>query len=163
MIVGGSLTCDAPPVSDPGVEIESASAEAVVPNRLDSTPAARAFLMRLLNGWGLDEDVIDDASLLTTELLSNAVRHGAGAVKLRIQVREGVVEVRVHDDGDDLPEVNHADPTSTGGRGLWIVECVSDDWGSDLEDPGKSVWFRVSGSDVGADAGAGADADAEDA
>lgn len=144
--VGGSPTCDAPSVNDPGIEVESAAAEAVVPSRLDSAPAARAFLMRLLNGWGIDDGVIEDASLLTTELLSNAVRHGAGAVKLRIEVDHGVVEVRVHDDGGEVPAVHHADPTSTGGRGLWIVECVADEWGSDAEEPGKSVWFRLNGS-----------------
>jgi len=138
------MTCDAPSVKDPGGEVDFEAAEAMVPKRPDSTPAARAFLMRLLNGWGIDESVIEDASLATTELVSNAVRHGAGAVKLRIEVQDGVVEVRVHDDGADLPRVGHADPTSLGGRGLWLVECVADEWGSDVEDRGKSVWFRLS-------------------
>jgi anti-sigma regulatory factor (Ser/Thr protein kinase) len=131
-------------VNDYGGEAEAEAAEAVVPNRPDSTPAARAFLMRLLSGWGLEEDVINDASLLTTELVSNAVRHGDGAVRLRVEVESGVVEVRVHDDGVQPPSVNHADPSSLGGRGLWIVEAVADQWGSDNDDPGKSVWFRLS-------------------
>ena len=131
-------------MNDDGVEVESEAAEAVVPNRPDSTPAARAFLMRLLRGWGLEEGIINDASLLTTELVSNAVRHGDGAVKLRVEVDNGVVEVRVHDDGVKPPSVNHADPSSLGGRGLWIVEAVADQWGSDNDNPGKSVWFRLS-------------------
>src|SRR4051812_16716589 len=148
-VVRGRLTCDAPPVNDFGVEVDSQRAEAVVPNRPDSTPAARAFLTRLLNGWGLADTVVDDASLLTTELVSNAVRHGTGAVKLRVEVDNGVVEVRVHDDEADPPSVNHADPTSLNGRGLWIVECVADQWGSDPDDPGKSVWFRLTSSPEG--------------
>lgn len=114
-----------------------------MPGRRDSTPAARAFLSRLLDGWGLPESVIDDASLLTTELLSNAVLHGRGLVHLRVEVEDGAVHVRVHDDAAGLPEVNHADPTSLGGRGMFIVECVADEWGSDPDEPGKTVWFRL--------------------
>ncbi len=125
------------------------AAEALVPKRPDSTPAARAFLMRLLNGWGVDDEGIDDARLLTTELVANAVRHGAGAVKLRVEVEDGVVQVRVHDEGAEEPQVKEADLTSVGGRGLWIVECVADEWGSDREESGKSVWFRLSTTPTG--------------
>jgi anti-sigma regulatory factor (Ser/Thr protein kinase) len=132
-------------MDDPGLEVRLQAAEAVVPNRPDSTPAARAFLTRLLNGWGVEDEVIDDASLLTTELVANAVRHGAGNVKLRVEVEDGVVQVRVHDQGTDVPTVRHADSSSMDGRGLWIVECVADEWGSDREESGKSVWFRLSG------------------
>jgi anti-sigma regulatory factor (Ser/Thr protein kinase) len=130
-------------VTDTEASPASEAAEAVVPNRPDSTPAARAFLSRLLNGWGLPDSVIDDASLLTTELLSNAVLHGTGLVNLRVEVEDGVVSVRVHDDASGQPHVNHADPTSLGGRGLFIVECVADQWGSEADDPGKTVWFRL--------------------
>ncbi len=114
-----------------------------MPNRPDSTPAARAFLSRLLNGWGLPEEVIDDASLLATELMSNAVRHGTGVVTLRVEVDDGVVQVGVHDDGAAMPAVEDPDLTSVNGRGLFIVECVSDQWGSSQDDPGKTVWFRL--------------------
>ena len=114
-----------------------------MPNRPDSTPAARAFLSRLLDGWGVPEEVIDDASLLATELLSNAVKHGTGLVTLRVEVENGVIQVLVHDDAAGLPVVENADATSLGGRGLFIVECVADDWGSDPDDRGKTVWFQL--------------------
>ena len=130
-------------MSDSSIEVTSATAEAVVPNRPDSTPAARAFLSRLLDGWGIPEEVIDDASLLATELLSNAVRHGTGLVTLRVEVEGGVVQVRVHDDAAEMPVVKDVDPTSTGGRGLFLVECVADQWGSDPDGDGKTVWFRL--------------------
>jgi anti-sigma regulatory factor (Ser/Thr protein kinase) len=129
------------------VTVTSAAAEAVVPNRPDSTPAARAFLSRLLDGWGLPEEVIDDASLLATELLSNAVRHGAGTVTLRVEVEDGVVQVSVHDDAAGLPAVQETDQSSVGGRGLFIVQCVADQWGTDVGDPGKTVWFRLKASE----------------
>jgi hypothetical protein len=52
-------------------------AEAQMPHRVDSVPAARAFLAKLLHGWAISDQVIDDASLLTTELMTNAVQHGS--------------------------------------------------------------------------------------
>lgn len=130
-------------MSDSSVVPATEVAEAVVPNRPDSTPATRAFLTRLLNGWGLPDEVIDDASLLTTELVSNAVRHGSGLVNLRVEVDDGAVNVRVHDDADGIPHADQAEPTSLGGRGLFIVECVADEWGSEPDDHGKTVWFRL--------------------
>jgi len=144
-------TCHARSVDDAagaaeGRPTEGEAAEAVMPNRPDSTPAARAFLTRLLNGWGVEQDVIDDAGLLTTELMSNAVRHGSGLITLRIEVDAGAIQVRVHDDGADTVQVKEVGEASVGGRGLFIVECVADQWGSDPDDPGKSVWFRLRSS-----------------
>ena len=123
--------------------VAGASAAAVVPNRPDSKRGARELLARPLDGWGVDGGVIDDARLRPTGLMSNAVRHGSGHITLRIGVEAGAVEVRVHDDGPDAPQVKQVGPASVGGRGLFIVECLADQWGSDRDDPGKSVWFRL--------------------
>jgi anti-sigma regulatory factor (Ser/Thr protein kinase) len=131
-------------VDEPRIVVASAAAEAIVPSRPDSTPAARAFLSGLLSGWGLPDEVIDDASLLTTELVSNAIRHGTGTVTLQVEVDQDVVQVRVHDEAGELPEVKVTDATSLGGRGLFIVQCVADEWGADEANPGKTVWFRLS-------------------
>ncbi len=116
-----------------------------VPDRLDSIPATRAFLTRLLDGWGVTSEVIDDASLLTSELMSNAVKHGLGVVNLRIEVNDGLLHVGVHDDGQAAPVVCAADGSDSGGRGMWIVQSLSRDWGSDPDtvDPGKTVWFEL--------------------
>ena len=124
----------------------SKQAEAQVPHRPDSVPAARVFLTRLLDGWGLDESVIEDASLLTSELMTNAVRHGTGIVRLRIETADGLLHVAVHDDEDDEPVVNHASPVSAGGRGMWIVESIAHAWGTEVngDAPGKTVWFELS-------------------
>ena len=137
---------EAEPDGDPQV------ADAKVPNRSDSVYAARAFLVRLLDGWGVSDTVIDDAALLTSELMANAVEHGSGDVNLRIEVNDGVLHVAVHDESEELPRPGQADPDSTGGRGLWIVQSVARDWGSDSGDgePGKTVWFELKASE-GAD------------
>ena len=116
-----------------------------VPDRLDSVRAARAFLTQLLDGWGVTAEVIDDASLLTSELMSNAVKQGVGAVNLRIEVKDGLLHVSVHDDSREAAVMTAADDSDAGGRGLWIVQSLARDWGSesDVEDPGKTVWFEL--------------------
>jgi anti-sigma regulatory factor (Ser/Thr protein kinase) len=117
-----------------------------VPDRPDSIPAARAFLTRLLDGWGIEDSVIEDAALLASELMSNAVKHGAGVVDLKVEADDGLLRVGVHDGGDKVPVVvNEAGPDSPGGRGLWIVQSVAHNWGSDTsgDEPGKTVWFEL--------------------
>jgi anti-sigma regulatory factor (Ser/Thr protein kinase) len=134
-----AMTREADPDGDPRF------ADAKVPNRSDSVYAARAFLVRLLDGWGVSDAVIDDAALLTSELMANAVEHGSGDVNLKLEVNDGLLHVAVHDDSEELPQPGQADPESTGGRGLWIVQSVAHNWGSDSsdEEPGKTVWFEL--------------------
>ena len=119
---------------------------AQVPHRIDSVPAARAFLAKLLKGWDISDAVIDDASLLTTELLTNAVVHGTGVVDLGIEVSDGVLHVGVHDDGTERPEVCDVSTDSVGGRGIWMVQSIAQNWGSEPshgDEPGKTVWFEL--------------------
>jgi anti-sigma regulatory factor (Ser/Thr protein kinase) len=129
---------------------DAQSAEVRVPDRLDSVTATRAFLTRLLNGWGVEDGVIDDASLLATELMANAVKQGTGTVELRVEADNGLLHVAVHDDADAAPVVTHASPASTNGRGLWIVQSIARDWGteSDGAEPGKTVWFELTTLDT---------------
>jgi anti-sigma regulatory factor (Ser/Thr protein kinase) len=141
--------CDPFDVEQPEAPAEEHVADAQVPNRPDSARAARAFLVRLLDGWGITDDVIDDASLLTSELIGNAVKHGTGAVRLRIAVHDATLRVGVHDESEELPEADRASEDATGGRGLWLVRCVAADWGAEPSegDPGKTVWFELDTDD----------------
>jgi anti-sigma regulatory factor (Ser/Thr protein kinase) len=121
-------------------------ADAQMPHRVDSVPAARAFLTKLLSGWDIADEVIDEASLLTTELMSNAVEHGSGVVDMEIAVHDGLLHVGVHDSSVELPE--EGDGTSANpeaGRGIWLVQSIARDWGSDTsgKEPGKTVWFEL--------------------
>jgi anti-sigma regulatory factor (Ser/Thr protein kinase) len=120
-------------------------ADARVPHRVDSIPAARSFLARLLHGWDVADEVIDDASLLATELMSNAVRHGTGVLHLEIAVHDRLLRVSVHDRGVEAPVVREVNQTSIDGRGIWLVQCIARDWGSysSGEEPGKTVWFEL--------------------
>jgi len=100
----------------------------------------------LLDGWGVADEVIDDAALLTTELMANAVRQGSGIVNLRVELEDGLLHVDVQDDAEELPSTrlgNPGSPRGLGGGGLWIVQSVARDWGSDGADGGKTVWFEL--------------------
>jgi anti-sigma regulatory factor (Ser/Thr protein kinase) len=123
----------------------SLDADAQVPHRIDSIPAARAFLAQLLHGWDVADHVIDDASLITTELMTNAVQHGTGVVRLQITVRDGLLHVGVHDGSAELPVRRDITSSSLEGRGMWLVQSFARDWGSDssAEAPGKTVWFEL--------------------
>lgn len=134
-------------MNDHGLEAgaQPLDAEAQVPHRVDSVPAARSFLARLLDGWGVADEVIDDASLLATELMSNAVEHGSGVVHLNIAVHDGLLHVGVHDASVELPVMADVDEGSMKGRGIWLVQSIARDWGSDSsgDEPGKTVWFEL--------------------
>jgi hypothetical protein len=81
----------------------------------DAAGRARSFTRNALTAWGLD-DLVDDAELVVTELLANAVRHsGARMVYLRIEHTAGMLRVEVADDGH-----GGADPAR--GSGLRGVE-----------------------------------------
>ncbi len=134
-------------MEDPEADVDTSDlgADVQVPHRADSVPAARAFLARLLDGWGVADEVIDDAILLTSELMSNAVKHGSGVVDLEIEVNDGLLRVGVHDDDRDTPVVRDTGAASPGGRGMWIVQSLARAWGSEFngEGPGKTVWFEL--------------------
>jgi len=119
-------------------------ADAQMPHRVDSVPAARAFLIKLLSGWDISDEVIDEASLLTTELMSNAVEHGSGVVDMEIAVLDGLLRVGVHDSSVELPQEGDGS-SAEGGRGIWLVQSIARDWGSDTSgrEPGKTVWFEL--------------------
>jgi anti-sigma regulatory factor (Ser/Thr protein kinase) len=122
------------------------SAEMRVPGQPSSVAAARTFLVRLLKGWGVHDRVIDDASLLTSELLTNAVTHGTGFVELRIRLENDRMHVAVHDNADDeLPVLPPTDSMSLNGRGIRLVQSIAHDWGidNDVGSQGKSVWFEL--------------------
>jgi anti-sigma regulatory factor (Ser/Thr protein kinase) len=129
-----------------GQDEDPLQAQANVPDRADSVPATRAFLTKLLEGWQVDDAVIDDAALLASELMANAHEHGAGLVSMSVTLDATVLRIAVRDnDGGALPHLEDPDEGSVGGRGMWIVDAVARDWGTtDAGWTGKSVWFELS-------------------
>jgi two-component sensor histidine kinase len=89
------------------------------------------------------EDVGDRLALLTTELVSNAVRHGRGAIRLTATFDVALIRVAVEDDGGGfLVEAALAvEGGAAGGFGLKIVDRLADRWGAD--GTRGHVWFEL--------------------
>jgi len=91
-----------------------------------------------------DADQVDVALLLVSELVTNAIRHGSPPITLKLTCgSQHVVEVRVTDAGPELPVPGEPDIEDDHGRGLAITAVLSDDWGAEPHDEGKTVWFRL--------------------
>ncbi|WP_171163417.1 ATP-binding protein [Streptomyces sp. I05A-00742] len=110
-----------------------------------SVAAARRFSRRLLAEWGLDE-LTDDAALLLSELVTNAIVHvpeGSGDVELSLSRTPGHVVAQVTDRGGALPPCSLSGQDSENGRGMWLVEQIADRWGHHASAAGKTVWFAL--------------------
>ena len=103
----------------------------------DAPARARAVLTGLLGG--LEPDVARDVKLMVSELITNAVRHGAGEATLVVHRGDGRLNVVVSDEGDDQPQLRT--PSAEGGWGLRIVDLCATRWG--VEEGSTHVWFEV--------------------
>jgi two-component sensor histidine kinase len=91
-------------------------------------------------------ETVETAQLLVTELIANAVQHGAGVVVLTIQSYDSTVRVGVEDGSRDPPVVGAASPWAERGIGMQLVVAQSSSFGVDPRDdgqPGKRVWFTL--------------------
>ncbi|MFD8985804.1 ATP-binding protein [Streptomyces sp. NPDC059564] len=106
----------------------------------------RRIVSAQLRHWQLDP-LIDRAALGVTELLSNVHRHAQPdkVCTVEIELRLGRLTVSVHDSDPRLPVLREADTLETCGRGLALVEAVSEAWGArpQPDGPGKVVWFSL--------------------
>lgn len=130
-----------------------ANGELGAPDRLDLTPEpmsarfARQFVTAYIERQGLTVDA-DIASLLVSELVTNALLHAYGEIHVYAARLDSRLRVEVHDASDALPRPRQASNDAMSGRGLELVEMLADAWGSHiLEERGESrkvVWFEVS-------------------
>jgi len=110
---------------------------------VEAVPLTRRQLSVVLGEWGLTGEAHEDVLLVVTELLSNAVDHGRGPVRLTVELRGGSVRVEVHDTAPDAPRPQPLDPYAVRGRGLQMVEALSSRWGWTDGPAGKIVWADV--------------------
>jgi len=93
---------------------------------------------------GAEAATVADVQLVVTELVTNALLHGAPPVTLRIQSRGHGARVEVHDHGPRPPlRIRDAGDAMTG-RGLALVAALSSAWGAEQNGAGKVVWAEVS-------------------
>jgi anti-sigma regulatory factor (Ser/Thr protein kinase) len=104
----------------------------------------RRAVTSALGGWGVSTDDQDVVALLTSELVTNALRHGQPPVRLHAERADSTVTVSVEDASGSAPvAVTGGAWDDSGGRGLHLVESLADCWGVARNGSGKRVWFRV--------------------
>jgi len=105
---------------------------------------AREFVTTTLEGWGCD-GVGDVVRLLTSEVVTNAMRHAGSDIDVVMSATAESVRVEVHDHSPEVPRLVAAAPDAETGRGLTLVQALTTGWGVEREiDDGKAVWFEVS-------------------
>jgi len=112
-----------------------------------SAGIARRHVAQALAAAPLAE-LVDTASLLVSEIVTNAVLHAGTAIELSCRVVGGSVQVKVRDHSAVIPSQRHFDVAATTGRGLGMVELLADEWGVDADEWGKTVWFLLAGPDI---------------
>ncbi|MGQ4329760.1 SpoIIE family protein phosphatase [Streptomyces hayashii] len=113
-----------------------------------SVATARSFVRDTLQGWGF-ADIIDDAVVLTSELVTNAVVHaGTHADVLCLRSDDGVrIEVADRYPEREIPLqgslATMGSPDREGGRGLQLCAAIAARWGVEYTPTHKQVWFRL--------------------
>jgi anti-sigma regulatory factor (Ser/Thr protein kinase) len=106
---------------------------------------ARAALRNACTG--LPPEVVTDASLLLSELVTNACQHAHGTVTVAVTTDGGHIGVAVHDNDLTLPpeatQRQMSQPEHERGRGLAIVATIASRFGIRPAADGKTFWFRV--------------------
>ncbi len=108
-------------------------------------PRARAFVRRALVEWGVEE-VRDEAELLTSELLANAVLHARPPYRLVVHQLAVAVRIEVWDSAPEvLPMRRSRSSDAATGRGLAVADTLSESWGVELSIDGqqKGVWVEL--------------------
>jgi anti-sigma regulatory factor (Ser/Thr protein kinase) len=104
---------------------------------------ARGFVKDMIELWDC-EDLDGVAVLLTSEIVTNAIRYSTEAIRLELSVTDdGVLTVETADNHPDFPCVRPLSDSDEGGRGMRIVAALARNWGVRPVNRHKVVWFEV--------------------
>jgi anti-sigma regulatory factor (Ser/Thr protein kinase) len=138
-------------VEDPVAMAEAAVLGTIaIPGRGEQVRVARAFVAGVLRELAApDEAVLDNVTLLTSELVTNAIRHSrsgesGGSVRLVVVAVTDGIRIEVTDSGSACGSpVVKDDIYTCDGHGLFLVEAVADQWGYRRCGAGTTVWFSL--------------------
>ena len=107
-----------------------------------SVHAARRFATDALTGS--PATLLEAVELMVSELATNCIRHERTSFHIAVLGSTREIRVEVTDSGSGTPTMRSPGPDEPSGRGLQIVDMLSDRWGVEPEDPsGKTVWFTM--------------------
>jgi anti-sigma regulatory factor (Ser/Thr protein kinase) len=116
--------------------------QASFPPQLASATAARRLTERTLDAWGCEE-LIEDARLLVSELVINAVLHAGSPTTVQLLLDQERLRVEVRDGSPRPPVIRPHSTSSPTGRGLMIVDAIADRWGYETAADHKVIWFEL--------------------
>ncbi|WP_248293811.1 SpoIIE family protein phosphatase [Actinoplanes sp. TBRC 11911] len=122
----------------------SRSAQMLVPAEPTGPSRVRQWMSARLREWSVPDQVISAAILCTNELTTNALLHAGTPAQVHIDLNAERLLVSVADTGTRGTVIRtHADTLSSRGRGLGLIEDLSDSWGTDPTVRGTTVWFEM--------------------
>ncbi|MFD4601466.1 SpoIIE family protein phosphatase [Streptomyces sp. NPDC058464] len=102
---------------------------------------ARRFSRRVLRSWGMTDEAMDTALLVVSELVTNALIHTDGPVRLDLTLVDHRLRIAVADASPRSPvKPTNIGWEATGGRGILLVEAMAVAWGTVPASGGKQVW-----------------------
>lgn len=117
--------------------------EVAMPRGLDAGALARRHIEARFRGVVAD-NAVGNLKMVVSELVNNAVLHGAGDITLLVALRGDVLYVEVtEDEGGHVPTLRPESVTDPGGRGLRIVDALARTWGAHARDGMTRVWAEV--------------------
>lgn len=108
-----------------------------------SASQARRRARSALAEWDCSPELIDDVQVVVSELVTNAILHGGGAVLMVLVLQPEAVRVEVGDRSPLRPARSGYGVGASTGRGLGLVAAIARDWGVEPHDDGKLVWAEV--------------------
>jgi anti-sigma regulatory factor (Ser/Thr protein kinase) len=121
------------------------TATTTLPPEPTSARTCRQFLLATLDEWGADQ-FADEAVLLLSELVTNAVLHAGTEIEVEVRLEGDVLRVEVGDGDPRLPSVRSYSVLSGTGRGLALVAGTATSWNAEAVPGGKRVWFELESS-----------------
>jgi anti-anti-sigma regulatory factor len=114
-----------------------------LPPTAAALPAARGITRDACHAWNV-QHLADDAELIVSEIVANAVQHAGGPVDLLLTRRTRYLHMSVRDRSTVPPVRSTPDPESLmGGRGLLLLDAFAAGWGTAATDDGKAVWATL--------------------
>lgn len=138
MADGGTTAAGSAPAVSP---LASRAFEMVMTPASIHVAQARGTTAALLRQWALPDTPAGDAQLVVSELVTNAISHGSGAVRLRVRYGNHQLRIEVTDGSTTPAKRRRAGANDLGGRGLLLVADVSHRWG--VADNGRTTYAVI--------------------